>query len=132
MLAALIAHGRQMLQLSLDLQGWLWLVLGVGLSLLSLLANGAGLGVVLRWLGLRPRWAGLLAFYLATNLRKYLPGGIWHLTSRGRLICRCSYLLLWTHCTHLCHLHLTLHQRNFVGLNVLLELRLDFFRKQVE
>ena len=86
LLAALIAHGRQMLQLSLDLQGWLWLVLGVGLSLLSLLANGAGLGVVLRWLGLRPRWAGLLAFYLATNLRKYLPGGIWHLTSRvGRL-----------------------------------------------
>jgi hypothetical protein len=60
LLAALIAHGRQMLQLSLDLQGWLWLVLGVGLSLLSLLANGAGLGVVLRWLGLRPRWAGLL------------------------------------------------------------------------
>ncbi len=82
LLAALIGHGRQMLQLQLDLQGWLWLVLGVGLSLLSLLANGAGLGVVLCWLGLRPRWAELVALYLATNLRKYLPGGIWHLTSR--------------------------------------------------
>lgn len=82
LLAALVGHGRQMLQLSLDLQGWLWLVLGVGVSLLSLLANALGLGVVLRWLQLRPRWLPLVALYLSTNLRKYLPGGIWHLTSR--------------------------------------------------
>ena len=82
LLAALLGHGRQMLQLSLDGQGWLWLLLGVGVSLLSLLANGLGLGVVLRWLDLRPRWVPLLQLYLSTNLRKYLPGGIWHLTSR--------------------------------------------------
>jgi uncharacterized membrane protein YbhN (UPF0104 family) len=82
LLAAFVSHGRQMLELSLDLQGWLWLLLGVGVSLLSLLANGLGLGVVLRWLELRPRWMPLLAMYLGTNLRKYLPGGIWHLTSR--------------------------------------------------
>jgi glycosyltransferase 2 family protein len=82
LLAALLSHGRGMLQLSLDPQGWSWLVLAVGISVLSLLANGLGLGVVLRWLGLRPRWAELLQLYLATNLRKYLPGGIWHLTTR--------------------------------------------------
>jgi hypothetical protein len=82
LLAALGSHGRQMLQLSLDLQGWLWLLLGVGVSLLSLLANALGLGVVLRWLQLRPHWLPLVALYLNTNLRKYLPGGIWHLTSR--------------------------------------------------
>lgn len=82
LLAALMGHGRQMLQLSLDGQGWLWLLLGVGVSLLSLVANGLGLGVVLRWLDLRPRWIPLLQLYLSTNLRKYLPGGIWHLTSR--------------------------------------------------
>ena len=82
LLAALVGHGRQMLQLSVDLQGWLWLLLGVGVSLLSLLANALGLGVVLRWLRLRPRWLPLVALYLSTNLRKYLPGGIWHLTSR--------------------------------------------------
>lgn len=81
-LAALVGHGGQLLQLRLDLQGWLWLLLGVGLSLLSLVANGFGLGVVLRWLGLRPRWQELVLLYLDTNLRKYLPGGIWHLTSR--------------------------------------------------
>jgi uncharacterized membrane protein YbhN (UPF0104 family) len=82
LLAALFGHGRAMLQLSLDPQGWSWLVLGVGVSLLSLLANGLGLGVVLRWLGLRPRWLELIQLYLATNLRKYLPGGIWHLSAR--------------------------------------------------
>ena len=54
----------------------------MGVSLLSLVANGLGLGVVLRWLDLRPRWVPLLQLYLSTNLRKYLPGGIWHLTSR--------------------------------------------------
>lgn len=84
LLAALLGHGGQLLQLRLDLQGWLWLVLAVGLSLLSLVANGVGLGVVLAWLGLRPRWQELVRVYLATNLRKYLPGGIWHLASRFR------------------------------------------------
>ena len=82
LMAALLGHGRAMLQLSLDPQGWSWLVLGVGVSLLSLLVNGLGLGVVLRWLGLRPQWAELVQLYLSTNLRKYLPGGIWHLSSR--------------------------------------------------
>lgn len=82
LIAALQGHGRQMLQLGLDRQGWWWLLLAVGLSQLSLAANGFGLGVLLRWLGLRPRWGALLQMYLETNLRKYLPGGIWHLTTR--------------------------------------------------
>ena len=86
LLAALVGHGRQLLQLSLDGQGWLWLLLAVGVSLLSLVANGVGLGVVLRWLGQRPRWPELVRAYLHTNLRKYLPGGIWHLTSRVQLL----------------------------------------------
>jgi len=85
-LAALVSHGGQLLQLRLDLQGWLWLLLGVGLSLVSLVANGFGLGVGLRWLGLQPRWQPLLLDYLNSNLRKYLPGGIWHLTSRVQLL----------------------------------------------
>jgi uncharacterized membrane protein YbhN (UPF0104 family) len=81
-LAALVGNGRRMLQLSLDPQGWWWLLLAVGVSLLSLVVNGAGLGAVLRWLGLKPRWPPLITLYLDTNLRKYLPGGIWHLAGR--------------------------------------------------
>jgi len=81
-LAALVGNGRRMLQLSLDPQGWWWLLLGVGVSLLSLVVNALGLGVVLRWLRLRPRWPALVSLYLDTNLRKFLPGGIWHLAAR--------------------------------------------------
>ncbi|MCP9833626.1 MULTISPECIES: lysylphosphatidylglycerol synthase domain-containing protein [unclassified Cyanobium] len=81
-MAALLSHGRQLVQLRLDGQGWLWLLLGVGVSLLSLLINGVAWGVILRWLGLRPNWAAVVELHLATNLRKFLPGGIWHLASR--------------------------------------------------
>lgn len=88
LLAALMGHGRQLLQLRLDAQGWLWLMLGVGINLVSLVANGLGLGLVLGWLRLRPRWQPLVLAYLDTNLRKYLPGGMWHLASRLRLLSR--------------------------------------------
>ena len=81
-IAALLSHGRQLLQLSLDPQGWLWLLMGVGLSLLSLVVNGLAWGEVLRWLGLRPRWEATTRLYLLTNLRKFLPGGFWHLAAR--------------------------------------------------
>lgn len=86
LLAALLGNSSQLLQQRLDLQGWLWLLLGVGMSLLSLVVNGAAWGVVLRQLGLRPRWAPLIAAYLSTNLRKHLPGGVWHLASRVQLL----------------------------------------------
>jgi hypothetical protein len=82
LLAALLGHGRQLLQLSLDVQGWCWLLLGVGLSLLSLVANAMAWGMCLRWLGQRPRWLPVIVLYLSSNLRKYLPGGVWHLLAR--------------------------------------------------
>jgi uncharacterized membrane protein YbhN (UPF0104 family) len=86
LLAALLAHGRQLLELSLDGQGWCWLLLGVGISLLSLVANGLAWGVGLQWLGLQPRWAPLVLLFLSSNLRKYLPGGVWHLVARVRAL----------------------------------------------
>jgi hypothetical protein len=86
LLAALLSHGRQMRQYTLDPQGWLWLALGLGFSLLSLVVSGLAWVVILRWLGLRPRSTPLVALYILTNLRKFLPGGIWHLASRVRAL----------------------------------------------
>jgi len=86
LLAALVAHGSQLLQLSLDGQGWCWLLLGVGFTLLSLLANGLAWGAVLAWLGHGPAWSALVLLFLQSNLRKYLPGGIWHLVQRWRAL----------------------------------------------
>lgn len=85
-LAALLAHGRQLLQLSLDAQGWWWLLLAVGLQGLSLLVNGLAWVVILRWRGLRPRTEPLVSLYVTSNLRKYLPGGIWHLAERVQVL----------------------------------------------
>jgi uncharacterized membrane protein YbhN (UPF0104 family) len=82
LLAAFAANARQLLQLSLDAQGWCWLLLGVGVSLLSLVVNGAAWAMALGWLGHQPRWAVVLQLFLASNLRKYLPGGVWHLLAR--------------------------------------------------
>ena len=81
-LVTLLGHGRQLLQLSLDGQGWLWLLLGVGLNVLSVVVNGLAWGVILRWRGLQPHWLPLVSLYVSTNLRKFLPGGIWHLAAR--------------------------------------------------
>ncbi|MCP9771546.1 flippase-like domain-containing protein [Synechococcus sp. Tobar12-5m-g] len=84
--AALLGNGQQLLALRLDPQGWLWLMIGVGISLLSLAVNGLAWTVGLRWLGFRPAWAACLRFYLRSNLLKYLPGGIWHLAARVQLL----------------------------------------------
>ena len=87
-MAALVGNARPLLQQSLDLQGWLWLVLGVGFSLLSVVVNGLAWTVLLRWLGLRPRWEASVAHFMVTNLRKFLPGGIWHLAARVQALRR--------------------------------------------
>jgi uncharacterized membrane protein YbhN (UPF0104 family) len=88
LLAALFSHGRQMGQYTLDPQGWWWLALGVGCCLLSLVVSGLAWVVILRWLGLRPRSTPVVALYILTNLRKFLPGGIWHLASRVQALRR--------------------------------------------
>ena len=82
LLAALVANGRQLQQLSLDGQGWAWLLLGLGLALLSLVVNGLAWSLGLAWLGHRPRWLPAVLLFLRSNLRKYLPGGVWHLMQR--------------------------------------------------
>jgi len=82
LLAALVANGRQLQQLSLDDQGWAWLLLGLGLALLSLVVNGLAWSLGLAWLGHRPRWLPAVLLFLRSNLRKYLPGGVWHLMQR--------------------------------------------------
>ena len=88
LMAALLSHGRQMRQYNLDAQGWLWLLLGVGACLLSLVVSGLAWVVILRWLGLRPRSTPVVSLYILTNLRKFLPGGIWHLASRVQALRR--------------------------------------------
>ena len=81
---ALVQQSAQLRQQSLDSQGWWWLVLGLGLTWLSILMNGVAWRVVLGWLGSVPDDLAVVPLFVRSNLLKYLPGGIWHLVERVR------------------------------------------------
>ena len=81
----MVSHGSQLLQLSLDRYAWLWLALGLGLSALSLVVNGLAWGGAALAGGGAPLDAACCSFS-ESNLRKYLPGGVWHLLARLRAL----------------------------------------------
>ena len=83
---ALVQQSAQLRQQSLDSQGWCWLLLGLGLTWLSILINGLAWRVVLGWLGPVPEDLAVVPLFVRSNLLKYLPGGIWHLVERVRLL----------------------------------------------
>jgi uncharacterized membrane protein YbhN (UPF0104 family) len=83
---ALVQQSAQLRQQSLDSQGWWWLLLGLGLTWLSILINGLAWRVVLGWLGSVPEDLAVVPLFVRSNLLKYLPGGIWHLLERVRLL----------------------------------------------
>ncbi len=83
---AVSQQGDQLLQQNLDGSGWLWLVLGFGFSWLSILINGAAWRVLVDWLGHRHGQLELVPLFVRTNVLKYLPGGIWHLVERVRVL----------------------------------------------
>lgn len=85
-LAALVRHGQGLLSLSLDRQGIGWVLLALGTAWLSLVINAMAWNEGLRWLGIRAPSAELVPLFLATNLKKYLPGGGWHLLARVRAL----------------------------------------------
>ena len=83
---ALVQQGGQLRGQSLDPRGWWWLFLGLGLSWVSILVNGLAWQVLLDWLGHRPPGIALVLLFVRSNLLKYLPGGIWHLVERLRVL----------------------------------------------
>ncbi|MEB3307085.1 MAG: UPF0104 family protein [Cyanobacteriota bacterium] len=82
LLSALLNNSAELLQQRLDLQGWLWLSLGVGLSLLSLLLSATSWRVLLQQLGMMPGSNPVMVAYIETNQRRHLPGGLAHLATR--------------------------------------------------
>ena len=48
--------------------------------------NGLAWRVLLVWLGHLPRQVDVVPLFVRTNLLKYLPGGIWHLVERLRVL----------------------------------------------
>ena len=83
---ALVQQGGQLHRQRLDAQGWWWLLFGFGLSWLSILVNGMAWKILLGWLGNRLDGVALVPLFVRSNLLKYLPGGIWHLVERLRVL----------------------------------------------
>ena len=83
---AVVQQGDQLRDQSLDAAGWSWLVFGFGFSWLSILINGTAWSVLVDWLGQRPPDLALVPLFVRTNVLKYLPGGIWHLVDRVRVL----------------------------------------------
>ena len=83
---ALVHQGEQLRQINLESTGWWLLLLGLGLTWLSILINGLAWRVLLDWLGQRPPGLALVPLFVRSNLLKYLPGGIWHLVERVRVL----------------------------------------------
>jgi hypothetical protein len=81
---ALHQQGAQLRELSLTTAGWWWLLLGFGLTWLSILINGSAWRMVVNWLGHKPDGIAMVPLFVRSNLLKYLPGGIWHFVERVR------------------------------------------------
>ena len=83
---ALAQQGEQLRRIHLDAIGWCWLFLGLLLTGASILINALAWRQLLHWLGHRPKGIAVVALFVRSNLLKYLPGGIWHLVERVRVL----------------------------------------------
>ena len=82
----LARQAEQLRRIELNAAGWGWLALGLLLTGASIVVNGWAWQQVLVWLGHRPRDIAILPLFVRSNLLKYLPGGIWHLVERVRVL----------------------------------------------
>ena len=60
----------------------LWLLLGIVFSFLSIIINAYAWKLLINNIGCDINNLNIVKLFLATNIYKYLPGGIWHFVSR--------------------------------------------------
>ena len=60
----------------------LWLLAGILFSFLSIIINAYAWKLLINNIGCNSKNLNIVKLFLATNIYKYLPGGIWHFVSR--------------------------------------------------
>ncbi len=60
----------------------LWLLWGIVFSFLSIIINAYAWNLLIKNIGSNIKNLNIVKLFLATNIYKYLPGGIWHFVSR--------------------------------------------------
>ncbi len=76
----------QLRKVSIDSEGWYWLLASFLFSILSILMNAIAWRSLVHWLENTTIKLNLIPLYLQSNLLKYLPGGIWHFVDRLRAL----------------------------------------------
>ncbi len=84
--SSIISNSHQLAELSLDRDSFAWIILGLLLSLLSLIVNSIAWKELIKWLGNSREELNLISLFLRTNILKYMPGGIWHFVERLRVL----------------------------------------------
>ena len=67
---ALVHQGEQLRQINLEPRGWWLLLLGLGVTWLSILVNGLAWRLLLDWLGQRPPGVAPVPVCVRSNLLK--------------------------------------------------------------
>lgn len=70
-----------------------WFLAAIGVIALSITLLGWNWISILASRGIQVYWPSALAFYLLTNLARYLPGGIWHFAGRTAWLAEQGYKL---------------------------------------
>lgn len=83
---ALVQQGRELLALRPTAGDWLQLAVATGVTTLSVAVNGAAWAAVLAWLKTPLPLVPVVVVFARTNVLKYIPGGVWHLVGRLRLL----------------------------------------------
>ena len=83
---AVVVNSRRLFELSLSGFVLSWLLLGIIISLTSIIVNAIAWKLLLKWLGYEANNINIVSLFLTSNLLKYLPGGIWHFFERLRVL----------------------------------------------
>ena len=67
---------------TIGMQELLWLLGGISFSLVSIIINAFAWKLLINNIGCNTNDLNIVKIFLATNIYKYLPGGIWHFVSR--------------------------------------------------
>ena len=65
----------------------LWFIWGIIFSFLSVIINAFAWLLLINNIGCKSEKLDIVKLFLATNIYKYLPGGIWHFVSRYKKLC---------------------------------------------
>ncbi|MGB3492171.1 MAG: lysylphosphatidylglycerol synthase domain-containing protein [Elainellaceae cyanobacterium] len=75
-------HWREVAAIRIDGQGWGYVAIALGITLLAHVWAGWVWGWILRELGYAALGTWSIFAYLKTNIAKYLPGNVWHFYGR--------------------------------------------------